>query len=483
MESKVSSLELKEQGNTAYKEGDFKKAEELYSQCIEVDPKSHIGLANRGLVRMKLERWELAASDLTRCLEIEPSYIKALLRRAKAFEMLRKRLSAYRDYRKIVEIEPLNRRAAQRAAELEKELGKEIVKKGMNSRPRVRKRASDVSVNLDEDMEALKKARLEAQREKKQHRVFFGQLVIGPPGSGKTTYCAGMAKYLRALGRKVVIVNLDPANDETLPYEPAVDIQELITLQDAVQEFGLGPNGGMIYCLEFLSKNMDWLRTRMDELSKDSYVLFDCPGQVELYIHHSFAREITQTIYNKWDYRLTCVNLIDSHHLSSPSNFIAILLMSLSSMIHLELPHVNILSKADLIPHFEDGLQMDLDFYTQVQDLRYLLGHIPQDPWSSRFRALNDVIAETVMDFSLVAFLPLDIGNKESIKAVLRLIDQSNGFALLGDAALYEEKETFLPLEAFANSNPLHSMMETNAEREKGQDIDYEALYGPYEGK
>jgi hypothetical protein len=31
----------------------------------------------------------------------------------------------------------------------------------------------------------------------------FGQLVIGPPGSGKTTYCNGVAQYLTALGRKV----------------------------------------------------------------------------------------------------------------------------------------------------------------------------------------------------------------------------------------------------------------------------------------
>eukprot|EP00953_Heterococcus_sp_UTEX-ZZ885_P038770 19897-Heterococcus_DN1.PRE.1 len=40
----------------------------------------------------------------------------------------------------------------------------------------------------------------------------FGQVVVGPPGSGKTTYCNGMAQYMRGLGREVAIVNLDPAN-------------------------------------------------------------------------------------------------------------------------------------------------------------------------------------------------------------------------------------------------------------------------------
>lgn len=45
----------------------------------------------------------------------------------------------------------------------------------------------------------------------------FGQVVVGPPGAGKTTYCNGMLHYFELLGRKAVVVNLDPANDH-LPY-------------------------------------------------------------------------------------------------------------------------------------------------------------------------------------------------------------------------------------------------------------------------
>lgn len=71
----------------------------------------------------------------------------------------------------------------------------------------------------------------------------FGQLVIGPPGSGKTTYCHGLHQYLTALGRKVAIVNLDPAND-VLPYKPDVDISDLVCLETVMDELKLGPNGG-----------------------------------------------------------------------------------------------------------------------------------------------------------------------------------------------------------------------------------------------
>lgn len=73
----------------------------------------------------------------------------------------------------------------------------------------------------------------------------FGQLVIGPAGSGKTTYCNGMQQYLTLLGRKTVVVNLDPAND-AVPYECAVDISELVSLQEVQENLNLGPNGGTV---------------------------------------------------------------------------------------------------------------------------------------------------------------------------------------------------------------------------------------------
>ncbi|KGQ01313.1 hypothetical protein PAAG_11992 [Paracoccidioides lutzii Pb01] len=55
----------------------------------------------------------------------------------------------------------------------------------------------------------------------------FAQLVIGPPGSGKSTYCDGMQQFMSAIGRKCSVVNLDPANDKT-SCTPAFDVRELV---------------------------------------------------------------------------------------------------------------------------------------------------------------------------------------------------------------------------------------------------------------
>ena len=110
----------------------------------------------------------------------------------------------------------------------------------------------------------------------------FGQLVIGPPGSGKTTYVAAMSELLTSLGRKVAIVNLDPGN-ENMTYKPAVDVSELVTVEDVMDEMKLGPNGGLMHAMQFVRTNLDWLDSKLGSVDLGSYLILDCPGQVELY--------------------------------------------------------------------------------------------------------------------------------------------------------------------------------------------------------
>lgn len=93
----------------------------------------------------------------------------------------------------------------------------------------------------------------------------FAQLVIGPPGAGKSTYCNGMQQFMSAIGRKCSVVNLDPANDQT-SYTPALDVRELVTLEEIMAEDTLGPNGGVLYALEEIETNFDWLKEGLGKL-------------------------------------------------------------------------------------------------------------------------------------------------------------------------------------------------------------------------
>lgn len=123
----------------------------------------------------------------------------------------------------------------------------------------------------------------------------FGEVVIGPPGSGKSTYAFGKHQLFTALKRPICIINLDPANDSIL-YPCSISIGSLITLQEVMDVHGLGPNGGMLYCMEYLEENLDWLEEKLETIAKDAYVMFDLPGQVELWTNHGSLKRIVDRL-------------------------------------------------------------------------------------------------------------------------------------------------------------------------------------------
>ncbi|KAN0055391.1 hypothetical protein ACTA71_008502 [Dictyostelium dimigraforme] len=305
----------------------------------------------------------------------------------------------------------------------------------------------------------------------------FGQVVIGPPGSGKTVYCNGMSQFLQSIGRKVSIINLDPSN-ENIPYEAAVNIQELIDFQTVVDQTDLGPNGGLIFCMEYLEKNIDWLKEKLLPL-KDHYIIFDCPGQVELYTHYKIISNILDNIM-KWSFRLTVIQVFDSFYCKNPSNFISILLVSLSGMVRIELPHINVLSKMDLIEQ-NGPLDFNLDFYTDVLDLKYLDSFLDKDPRLKKFSKLNKAIAGVIEDFSLVSFIPLNIMDKKSVANLIASIDKSNGYiygSLDTNTAILEiqERETQWNFDKYQETQEKYykSYEDDDVIFENDQDEDYD---------
>jgi hypothetical protein len=110
-----------------------------------------------------------------------------------------------------------------------------------------------------------------------------------------------MRTHLETIKRPVHVVNLDPAAEhfeypvsvgssfssffffvgdrQMLTYLDLADIAELITVGDVMEELKYGPNGGLLYALEFLAENEDWLREKLGDFD-DDYLIIDCPGQV-----------------------------------------------------------------------------------------------------------------------------------------------------------------------------------------------------------
>ena len=78
--------------------------------------------------------------------------------------------------------------------------------------------------------------------------------------------------------------------------------RDLISISDVMEELDLGPNGGLVFAMEYLVEHIEWLTEQVappvclfpspcllippahHQLADygDDYLIFDCPGQIEL---------------------------------------------------------------------------------------------------------------------------------------------------------------------------------------------------------
>lgn len=63
----------------------------------------------------------------------------------------------------------------------------------------------------------------------------------------------------------------------------AADVRELISVDDVMEELKLGPNGGLVYCMEYLCRSTEWMDEVLEPYGDDDYLLFDCPGMWPLW--------------------------------------------------------------------------------------------------------------------------------------------------------------------------------------------------------
>jgi len=271
----------------------------------------------------------------------------------------------------------------------------------------------------------------------------FGVLVMGPAGAGKTTFCSALIQHLRNNKRSCFYINLDPAAED-FAYQPDLDIKDLISLEDVMEEMGLGPNGGLIYCFEFLLENLDFLTEAIDPVTEEYLIIIDMPGQIELYTHipvvPALVKHLTRT--GALNVNLCATYLLESTFVVDRAKYFAGTLSAMSAMIMLEIPHVNVLSKMDLVK----GTMPKKELKRFIDPDASLLDDDPADtdaammssqdygtnPSSAgplmaggSFKRLNRAVAQLIDDFSMVSFLQLDVQDEDSVGAILSYIDDA----------------------------------------------------------
>ncbi|BAE64157.1 unnamed protein product [Aspergillus oryzae RIB40] len=200
---------------------------------------------------------------------------------------------------------------------------------------------------------------------------------------------------------------------------------------------GLGPNGGLIYCFEFLLQNLDFLSEALDPLSEEYLIIFDMPGQIELYTHIPLLPSLVQFLSRAGplNINLCAAYLLESTFVVDKAKFFAGTLSAMSAMLMLEMPHVNILTKMDQVRDMVTRKELKRFTNVDVQLLQDDDADAMGDPSSKEtllsggsFKQLNRAVGQLIDDFSMVSFLKLDVQDEDSVAAVLSHIDDATQF-------------------------------------------------------
>ena len=179
-----------------------------------------------------------------------------------------------------------------------------------------------------------------------------------------------------------------------------------------MKKYKLGPNGSLLYCMEYLYEHIEFLDDYFNKNGDNLYYLIDCPGQLELYSHSDIMKKITNYL-KKNGFSIVSIFCLDCTFLQEQSKFISGNVLSLATMIQMELPHLTVMTKCDLISKtklynkIEDGIETgDL-----INELNPMMG--------KKMSKLNHVLINFVENYSLVQFNTLNLNDPDSIDAVL----------------------------------------------------------------
>ena len=113
---------------------------------------------------------------------------------------------------------------------------------------------------------------------------------------------------------------------------------------------------------------------------------------------------------------------VDSHFMVDGGTFLSGCMAALSVMVNLEVPHINVLSKIDLLSA-SARKQLDRFLEPDTQDLTS-----SSHTFNEKYQALTEALGKVLDDYSLVKYFPLDINNEENVADLFLMIDNTIQF-------------------------------------------------------
>ncbi len=167
---------------------------------------------------------------------------------------------------------------------------------------------------------------------------------VGTAGSGKSTLVKSYRDWLGNNGIDCMTINLDPGVD-MLPYDADIDIREWVALDEVMGEYNLGPNGAQIVAADLMAVNIKKITDLLDGV-RTEYVLVDTPGQLELFAFRESSNVIVEAFGKE---KSMVVYLSDPMLCKTSNGFVSNMVLSSLVEFRLQLPVINILTKADFM--------------------------------------------------------------------------------------------------------------------------------------
>lgn len=172
-------------------------------------------------------------------------------------------------------------------------------------------------------------------------------IVLGMAGSGKTTFVQRIVSHLHAKKTPPYVINLDPAC-HSVPFPANIDIRDTVKYKDIMKRFQLGPNGGIMTSLNLFATRFDQVLQFIDKnSSKCKYVIFDTPGQIEVFTWSASGMIITDAL--SATYSTVVVYVMDIVRSSKPVTFMSNMLYACSILYKTKLPFIVVLNKTDVL--------------------------------------------------------------------------------------------------------------------------------------
>ncbi|MCP4763160.1 MAG: hypothetical protein GY870_15410 [archaeon] len=194
--------------------------------------------------------------------------------------------------------------------------------------------------------------------------------VIGPAGSGKTTLVNSLYEHISEKYNQIkpIIVNLDPGVIK-LPYNPHVDIRDFVTLDEVMEKYNLGPNGGLVAATDLMIDYMEDIKFEISEYNNPEIVIIDTPGQMELFAFRATGPMVASSL-GFGDVQKVVSFLFDPNICRAPNGFVSTMLLAASVQYRfINISQLNILSKIDIAePTVTERILEWSEDYTRLEE-------------------------------------------------------------------------------------------------------------------